>query len=125
MVLPKFIYENLPYIYFLNSGALLVIGEGWALIFSAALFYSVACIVLVTRSSHRRLDKNNPRKMIKHQIPEMVYEYLPYIYGAVAIFTLMSTKQPVFQFMAFALFVLALRNLMCRHNNRNKARSLF
>lgn len=125
VILPKVIYENLPYLYFLVSGALLVIGDSWALIFSAALFYSVACIVLVTRSANRRRDKSNGKHLIRHKLPEFIYEYLPYGYGAISIFTLMSTKHPVFQFIAFALFVLALRNLMCRHNNRTKEPSLF
>ncbi|GLX80068.1 hypothetical protein tinsulaeT_34080 [Thalassotalea insulae] len=124
MVLPKVIYENLPYLYFLLSGALLAYGDSWYYIFSGAIFYIVACVVLVTRSAHRRLDKQNYRA-IKHALPELLYEYLPYTYGAIGIFILMSTRQPILQFVAFALFVLALRNLVCRRTNRSKAKGLF
>ncbi len=124
MVLPKVVYENLPYIYYLISGALLIYGDSWYFIFSASIFYSAACIVLVTRSAHRRLDKHHT-KMTKHLIPELIYEYLPYGYGAIGIFILMSTEQPIFQFVAFALFILAVRNLTCRHTNRKKAKTLF
>jgi hypothetical protein len=124
VVLPKVIYENLPYIYFLISGGLLVLGDEWALIFSAGLFYIVACIVLVSRSAHRRLDKHKS-KSFKYLFPELVYEYLPYTYGAIGIFVLMSSVNPLYQFAAFALLILALRNLLCRNNNRAKARSLF
>lgn len=124
MVLPKVVYENLPYIYFLVSGGLLVLGDEWALIFSAGIFYIVACIVLVSRSAHRRLDKHKS-KSFKYFFPELVYEYLPYTYGAIGIFALMSTVNPLYQFAAFALLILALRNLLCRKNNRAKAPSLF
>ncbi len=124
MVLPKVIYENLPYIYFLFSGALLAYGDSWYFIFSGAIFYTVACVVLVTRSAHRRLDKKN-HPGSNCPLPEMLYEYLPYGYGAIAIFILMSTKNQLLQFVAFALFVLALRNLMCRRTNRAKAKGLF
>lgn len=122
--LPKVVYENLPYIYFLISGGLLVFGNEWALIFSAGIFYVVACIVLVSRSANRRLDKHKD-KSIKYYFPELIYEYLPYSYGAIGIFVLMITDNSIYQFGAFALFVLALRNLMCRKNNRNKAPTLF
>ncbi|WP_206486340.1 hypothetical protein [Thalassotalea sp. G2M2-11] len=124
MVLPKPIYENLPYLYFLISGALLAYGKSWHFIFSASIFYIVACVVLVTRSAHRRLDKT-PHLKTKHVIPELIYEYLPYCYGAIGIFILMSTVQPILQFIAFALFVLAFRNLMCRRANRSKGKTLF
>lgn len=124
MFLPKVIYENLPYIYFLISGALLFFGKDWAFVFSSGIFYAVACIVLVTRSAHRRLDKQK-NKSIKKHLPEMIYEYLPYGYGALAIFIILSSEQPIWQFVAFALFVLALRNLLCRRNNRSKPPSMF
>ncbi|MDO6447602.1 hypothetical protein Q4493_17660 [Colwellia sp. 1_MG-2023] len=124
MVLPKTVYENLPYLYFLASGGLLALGDGWALIFSAGIFYAVACIVLVSRSAHRRLDKHKTHS-IKYLFPELVYEYLPYTYVAIGIFVLMSTVNPLYQFAAFTLLVLALRNLLCRKNNRAKSPSLF
>ncbi|MEW6992565.1 hypothetical protein AADZ91_18020 [Colwelliaceae bacterium 6441] len=124
MVLPKVIYENLPYIYFLISGGLLVYGDEWTLIFSAGIFYTVACIVLVTRSAHRRLDKQK-NKPSKYYFPDLLYEYLPFIYGAIGIFILMSSDKPIYQFGAFSLFILGLRNLLCRRNNRKKAPSLF
>jgi len=124
VVLPKIIYENLPYIYFLISGGLLVLGNEWALIFSSGIFYAAACIVLVTRSAHRRLDKQK-NLAVKHFFPELVYEYLPYTYGAVGLFILMTTKDSFFQFGGFILLVLALRNLLCRRSNRNKTPSLF
>lgn len=123
MRLPKPLYENLPYIYFLISGFLLATGEGSALVFSAALFYGAGCITLVTRSSHRRLDKRIPAK--EYSIPEVIYEYLPYGYGAIAIFTLMLAANPYIQFAAFTLCIFAVRILLFRHNNRCKAKTLF
>jgi hypothetical protein len=125
---PKPLYENLPYIYFIISGYLLTINHSWPVIFSSALFYGAACITLVSRSANRRLDKYKDKHKtpsIKHVLPELLYEYLPYGYGAIALFTIMLTSNALFQFIAFTFFVLALRHLLCRRQNRSKAPSLF
>jgi len=124
LFLPKIVYENLPYVYFILSGYLLTFEMTWPILSSAGLFYSAGCITLVSRSANRRLDKQNTFS-IKKQLPELLYEYLPYIYSAVGIFTIMITKNPLFQFFAFSLLVLAVRNLLCRHNNRTSAAKLF
>ncbi|GAA5134448.1 hypothetical protein [Thalassotalea piscium] len=123
MKLAKPIYESLPYIYFFMSGYLLSLDNSLVLIFSAALFYTAGCVTLVTRSSHRRLDKQI--ESIKHAIPELIYEYKPYVFGAIAIFTLMLTKNAYIQFAAFTLGVVALRILLFRHNNRCRPKALF
>lgn len=124
MQLPSAVYENLPYGYFLVSGALFTIGDSWPLVFSGAVFYLTACVVLVRRSAYRRLDK------IKHKtkriwLPELLYEFLPYTLSAVAIFLLMISTNNLVQFVAFALMVWAIRNLICRHNNRTRKQGLF
>lgn len=124
MVLPKVIYENLPFAYFILSGYLLSLDGSWPMIFSAALFYGAACITFVVRSAHRRLDKHSAHS-IKHILPELIYEYLPYGYAAIGIFIIMVTKNPMFQFLAFSLFIIAIRNLVCRHKNRSKKPSKF
>ncbi len=124
MFIPKAVYENLPFSYFIISGYLLTFDMTWPMLISAGLFYSAGCITLVTRSAHRRLDKQK-KLGIKYKIPDLIYEYLPYTYGAIAIFTLMVTKVPLFQFCAFTLLVLAVRNLLCRHNNRCRSAKLF
>lgn len=120
LFLPKIVYENLPYVYFILSGYLLTFEMTWPILFSASLFYSAACITLVSRSANRRLDKQK-QLGIKNKIPELLYEYLPYIYSAIGIFTIIITKNALFQFGAFTLLVLAVRNLLCRHNNRTSA----
>ncbi|MFT6900294.1 MAG: hypothetical protein ACJAXS_000456 [Colwellia sp.] len=114
---PKFIYENLPFAYFIVSGYLLTFDMTWPMLTSAGLFYSAGCITLVTRSAYRRLDKQK-QLSIKNKLPELLYEYLPYIYSAVGVFTIMITRNPLFQFCAFTLIVLAIRNLLCRRSNR-------
>jgi len=116
------IYENLPFIYFSISALLLAYDTSWLMISSAGLFYCAGSVTLVVRSSYRRLDahKNN-----KKFIPEIIYEYLPYIYHAVAVLLLLKTNSPALQFLAFMLMILALRNLLCRKNNRTKKPSLF
>jgi hypothetical protein len=124
LFVPKYIYENLPFTYFIISGFLLTFEMTWPIIFSAGLFYSAACITLVSRSANRRLDKQK-KLGINNKTPELLYEYLPYIYSAVGVFTLMITNNPLFQFFAFSLLVLAVRNLLCRHKNRTSGVKLF
>jgi len=116
--LPKPIYENLPYAYFVVSGAILFFSNGFAAIFSAALFYAAGSIVLVTRSANRRLD--NRHKSLKHRIPENLYEYLPFVYGAVALFCALATTNELLKFVAFVFGIIALKNIVLRHNNRHR-----
>jgi len=118
LFIPKTIYENLPFAYFITSGFLLTFEISVAILISAVLFYSAGCVTLVTRSAHRRIDKHKSLGE-KYKIPQILYEYLPYTYSAVGVFTLMITKNALFQFCAFTLIVLAVRNLMCRHSNRS------
>ena len=94
------------------------------MLISSGLFYSAGCITLVTRSAHRRLDKQK-KIGINYKLPDLIYEYLPYTYGAISIFILLVTKNSLMQFCAFTLIVLAVRNLLCRHNNRNRSAKLF
>lgn len=124
MELPKPLYENLPYGYFLISGALFTAGESLPFIFSASIFYIAACMVLVKRSANRRLDKQK-RMANKNWLPELMYEYLPYLYGAIGIAILMTKPGEWLQFLAFVFIIWSLRNLMCRHNNRIRKQSLF
>ncbi|MFT5758167.1 MAG: hypothetical protein ACI9LM_002906 [Alteromonadaceae bacterium] len=116
------IYENLPFIYFFMSAFLLAYDTSWLMIASAGLFYCAGSVTLVVRSSYRRLDVN---KNNKKRIPEMIYEYLPYIYHGIAILLLIKTTSSSLQFLAFILMILAFRNLLCRKNNRAKKSSLF
>lgn len=125
MFYPKFIYENLPYLYLLVSGYLIAYFDNWGAFVSAALFYFAGCIILVTRSDHRRTDKKKIKKKNSYTIPTIVYEYLPYCYCAIALVLLLKTNHVSLQFLAIVLMIFALRNLLCRGSNRRKAKSLF
>jgi len=116
--LPKPVYENLPYAYFIISGALLFFSDSLVATFSAALFYGAGSIVLATRSANRRLD--NRHKSLKYRIPENLYEYLPFCYGAIALFCALATTEELFKFVAFIFGVIALKNILLRHNNRHR-----
>ena len=127
MYYPKFIYENLPYAYFLVCAYLLAFYDTWPVFFSAGLLYCAGCITLVTRSEYRRVDrrKDVENNSVKKKLPEWLYEYLPYGYFAIAMVIVLKTTLPALQFIAFCLMILALRNLLFRINNRRKAKSLF
>lgn len=127
MFYPKFIYENLPYAYFLVCAYLLAFYDTWTVFASAGLFYCAGCITLVTRSEYRRLDRYKDNHDKKNTLPETLYEYLPYIYFAVGMIIILKTTLPALQFLAFCLMIVALRNLLFRMSNRRKvkAKSLF
>lgn len=123
MKFPKPIYEKLPYLYFLLSGFLLMSGQSFVFLCSAALLYSAGCMALVKRSLNRRLD--NPSRSKKYFIPEFIYEYTPYGYGALAVYFFINTANPYIQFAAFFVGICAIRIFLFRHNNRCKAKALF
>jgi len=122
--LPDRIYEGLPFGYFIISGGLITIGEGWLYIVSAILFYCAACITLVARSARRRRDKRSLNST-KPVLPEVIYEFLPYGYIAAGVMVIMLVEQEIVQFLSFTLCVYALRNIMCRHANRNRQTTHF
>ncbi len=118
------IKENIPFLFFFLSGYILIFHDAWQLMISAAMFYGVGCVLIVTRSAVHRLDLESKRK-IKHHLPEIVYEYAPYWLAATAIFLMLFFKNAAIQFVAFIIIVFALRNLLLRHNNRVKKPSKF
>jgi len=122
---PKFIYENLPYLYFFICAYLLAFYSDWAVYASAGLFYVVGCFMLVRRSGYRRVDRFKGNEKNKQMLPFFIYEYLPYAYFAVAMTLVLKTSIPALQFLAFGLMIIALRNLLLRSNHRKKAKSLF
>ena len=123
MRLSQPIYEKLPFLYFIISTCLLINGESIALMLSALLFYGAACVTLVTRSQHRRLDK--PSTLKEYALPNVVYEYMPYFFGAIAILSVVNGANPYIQFIAFIVGLFSLRIILFRHNNRCKAKGIF
>ncbi len=119
MYFPERLYENLPSFYFVISGGLVILGNGGLYIFSGIIFYCAACITLVARSARRRRDKRNLHST-KEVLPEVIYEYLPYGYIGLGILLIIIVDQEVIQFFAFTWCVYGLRNIMCRHANRNR-----
>lgn len=128
MFYPTFIYENLPYAYFLVCAYLMAFYDTWPVFVSVGLFYVAGCATLVTRSGYRRLDRykaTEKQPNNKNTLPEWLYEYLPYSYFGVATLMLLKTSLPALQFLAFLLMMVALKNLLFRVSNRRKAKSLF
>lgn len=119
MYLPKALYEPLPYFYFALSLFILFQESHWAFSLSALLFYFAGSVVLVKRSEHRRKDKQ--RITLDHyKLPETLYEFLPFIYIAMGVVLVISFPAPMPQLVSAILFIIAIRNLVCRHMNRTK-----
>ena len=125
MFYPKSIYENAPYLCFLISAYLLAFYNTSMVFISAGIFYLVGCIMVVQRSNYRRVDRFKDAPNSQQTLPVLIYEYLPYLYVAIAIILLLKTEQAMLQFLALCLMITALRNLIFRRNNRRRAKSLF
>ena len=97
MVIRKPVYEVLPYTY-IAVGIMVVIAMDSPLTYvSGVLFYVAGAIVWVMRSAYRR--KNNKRDITNRRssirFPEMVYEFLPFIYIGLAVLLVVSFSTPL------------------------------
>ncbi len=87
MYIPKSLYEALPYFYIGCSIAIFILADSPVIYLSTALLYAAGSLIWVTRSAYRR---NNSKHQIENRrgrfrFPELVYEYLPFIYLAIGI----------------------------------------
>lgn len=122
--LPTPIYESLPYFYFIVSGFLVFRYDNNLMLMSAAVIYIVGAMTLVERSNYRRQDRR--RKISGNWfLPELVYEYIPYVYIGVGILLTKESDSIWLRALAFMLLVLAVRNLSLRLVNRKKNSKFF
>ena len=85
---------------------------------TAISLYCLASIITV----HLYLSYNfaHPfgKRTLKARLPHLLYEYLPFIYGAVALAIIYISQHLAVTLSAIGLLVLGLRHLLCRFHNR-------
>ena len=96
MVLPKRIYESLPYLYILSALGVVALTEGGLVYLFAALLYAGGAMVWVMRSAYRR--KTSPVVVRNRRgfvlFPALLYEYLPFLYLAAGVLVLSLVAAP-------------------------------
>lgn len=118
-MLPKTIYESLPYMYIGGGASEVVYLDSFLANFSGVLLYLAGAMVWVLRSNHRRRDSEETRK--KATLPETFYEFFPFISIGAGIALYSATDSWMFYpsailFVAAGLQALALRSI---HRHRN------
>lgn len=80
-MLPKIIYENLPWAYLFSSLILILTSQDWTVLGFAWLLFTGGSITWVLRSDHRRANRKiKENGQLNFLLNDDVYESLPFFY---------------------------------------------
>ncbi|AEG12297.1 hypothetical protein Sbal183_1241 [Shewanella baltica OS183] len=117
-MLTKPLYEILPFGYMaLGSSSFIALDINYALV-AATVVFVLGARIYVMRSQNRRTDSVRRRK--SGYLPEMIYNFLPFIYliAALAIFKFLPKDlYPIVAIclLSYGLYILVRRSLYRRH----------
>ncbi|MCI2962003.1 MULTISPECIES: hypothetical protein [Shewanella] len=117
-MLTKPLYEILPFGYMaLGSSSFIALDIDYALV-AATVVFVLGARIYVMRSQNRRTDSVRRRK--SGYLPEMIYNFLPFIYliAALAIFKFLPKDlYPILAIclLSYGLYILVRRSLYRRH----------
>lgn len=117
-MLTKPLYEILPFGYMaLGSSSFIALDINYALV-AATVVFVLGARIYVMRSQNRRTDSVRRRK--PGYLPEMIYNFLPFIYliAALAIFKFLPKDlYPIVAIclLSYGLYILVRRSLYRRH----------
>lgn len=117
-MLTKPFYEILPFGYMaLGSSSFIALDINYALV-AATVVFVLGARIYVMRSQNRRTDSVRRRK--SGYLPEMIYNFLPFIYliAALAIFKFLPKDlYPILAIclLSYGLYILVRRSLYRRH----------
>lgn len=117
-MLTKPLYEILPFGYMaLGSSSFIALDINYALV-AATVVFVLGARIYVMRSQNRRTDSARRRK--SGYFPEMIYNFLPFIYliAALAIFKFLPKDlYPIVAIclLSYGLYILVRRSLYRRH----------
>ncbi|WNC67283.1 hypothetical protein RI845_12215 [Thalassotalea nanhaiensis] len=117
MRLSKPLYEKLPFIYFIAALYLFFTYDMTATIVSAALLYVVSALVWVKRSDYRRQTRIS-KTVNGIRLPQVVYEYYPFVFLAISLIILKYFPQPIALAAALLMSLVALKNIILRRQSR-------
>ncbi|KGJ95793.1 hypothetical protein [Thalassotalea sp. ND16A] len=117
MRLSKPLYEKLPHLYFFVGVYLFYSYDEIGAIIAAVIFYFVGSVVYVKRSGYRR--KNRISQTVNHmRIPDVIYEYFPFVFLAASLIFFKYLHQPLFLGAALLLGLVAIKSLILRQQSR-------
>ena len=117
-MLTKPLYEILPFGYMaLGSSSFIALDINYALV-AATVVFVLGARIYVMRSQNRRTDSARRRK--SGYLPEMIYNFLPFIYliAALAIFKFLPKDLYPIEaicLLSYGLYILVRRSLYRRH----------
>jgi|GEM_PF-1622345 len=130
MILPKLIYEPLPYSFATGGLTGVAISSETAIMLLSLFCYGYGVWVLIQRSRYRRHDHiaNNvvqgrlkrPHKPLPFaDTPELLYELQPFCYLLLGIWLSSSLQQPLLVFASLAIVFAGMTILVIRWNHRH------
>ncbi len=117
-MLTKPIYEALPLTYLVTgAGSFLTLEQGYGVL-AGLLLYSMGSLLWVMRSNFRRKDKNRSPGNKRLITPEWLYEFVPFIYLAMAGFVLSLNAHILLTVLVSLLSFHSMHILYMRHKHR-------
>ncbi|OUS27932.1 hypothetical protein A9Q98_08620 [Thalassotalea sp. 42_200_T64] len=122
MRLPKIVYENMPYLYFVASALCFVYAENIYLFFSAAILYFAGTFVWCMRSSYRRKDTPSrfAKSIFNFRLGDSLYELMPFLEFALGICIIHFFTIDIVIACGFIFCFIGVKNLIMRIINRRK-----
>lgn len=117
MRLSKPIYEKLPHLYVIVGISLFFLYKNIAIELAGAALYYIAAIVWIKRSDYRR--QTRIKTTVQYiRIPQPIYEFYPFMFIAIALFTVKYYPQPLPLAAALLLALVGLKTLVLRRQSR-------
>ncbi|HEY5716987.1 MAG TPA: hypothetical protein VIS52_00730 [Motiliproteus sp.] len=113
-MLPKALYEILPYAYLFGGLSLMTSQSDWIILACSWIVYTGGSIMWVLRSDARRINKRIPPYSKGFYLHEDIYESLPFLFIGIGVLAIRFLESWVFfsvglVMMAYGGYVLAIR----------------
>jgi len=113
-MLPKALYEVLPYLYLFSGLGLMTSQSDWMILLFSWMLYTGGSVMWVLRSDARRVNKRNPPSSKNLYLHEDIYESLPFLFIGAGVLAIRFLETWMFftagfVLMAYGGYVLAIR----------------
>ncbi len=118
-MLPKPLYEIMPYIYLGLGTSLVISGENHFMFFGGCALFIAGAMIAFVRSEYRRIDENLVPVNKTIVLPDEVYQFLPYGYLLISLIIIRFSDDRFSHVAASLLISLGLFRLYQRYKNRH------
>jgi len=88
------------------------------IMFWAISLYCLASVITVQFYLSYKNKHPFGKRTLKARLPHLIYEYLPFLYGFIALAIIYISQHLAITLCAIGLMVIAMRHLLCRFHNR-------